>query len=145
MSPYSLRVQPPLKALHYWDVLQTYHLVRPNLSCYHCKTSVFKNIYFYLYLFVKGWMEQNKAIVVNGKPISICTNLQRWNKFNDPLFTDQIPTCIKTGRQLQARENKVVLQNTSLPGTVSSNWGKATSVPTTPRSSFCSWHKQSYM
>ena len=140
----SRRIQSPVQKLCTTGTFC--RLVRPDLSCYNCKTWVFKKyIYFYLYLSVKGWVEQNKAIVVDGKPISICTNLQRWNKFNDPLFTDQIPTCIKTGRQLQARENKVVLQNTSLPGTVSSNWGKATSVPTTPRSSFCSWHKQSYM
>ena len=68
MSPYSLRVQPPLKALHYWDVLQTYHLVRPNLSCYHCKTSVFKNIYIFIFTSLSraGW---NKT-----KPLLLMTN-----------------------------------------------------------------------
>ena len=91
----SRRIQSPVQKLCTTGTFC--RLVRPDLSCYNCKTWVFKKyIYFYLYLSVKGWVEQNKAIVVDGKPISICTNLQRWSKFNDPLFTDQIPVCIKT-------------------------------------------------
>ena len=69
MSPYSLRVQPPLKALHYWDVLQTYHLVRPNLSCYHCKTSVFKKIYIFIFTSLSraGW-NKTKPLLLMANP-----------------------------------------------------------------------------
>ena len=69
MSPYSLRVQPPLKALHYWDVLQTYHLVRPDLSYYNCKTSVFKNMYIFIFTSLSraGW-NKTKPLLLMANP-----------------------------------------------------------------------------
>ena len=142
MLPYSLRIQPPLKALHYWDVLQTYHLVCPSLSCYNWKTSVFKNIYFFIFTSLSraGW-NKTKPLLLMANPYPFaptCSN----ETSSTTLYSQTRYLCIKTGRQLQEQENNVVLLNTSLPGTVSSNWGKATSVPTTPRSSLCSWYKQ---
>ena len=68
MSPYSLRIQTSLKALHYWDILQTYHLVGPDLFCYNCKT-VFKNICIFLFtsLLRAGW-NKTKPLLLMANP-----------------------------------------------------------------------------
>ena len=105
MSPYSLRIQPPLKKLCTTGTFC--RLVRPDLSCYNCKTLVFKNICFFIFtsLLRAGW-NKTKPLLLMANPYPFaptCSN----ETSSTTLYSQTRYLCIKTGRQLQEQENKI--------------------------------------
>ena len=67
MSLCTLRIQPPLKKLCTTGTFC--RLVRPDLSCYNCKTSGFKNIYIFIFtsLLRAGW-NKTKPLLLMANP-----------------------------------------------------------------------------